>query len=106
MLEGIMETQEIFASITRIAQGNIQEVLVAMLEKIVALEEALDALNQEPEVVHGPDPMAVARLEAIIESDNKEFEKCQSEDESISDVEESLEEEELEAEKPETKDNE
>lgn len=46
---------ELFGSITRIAQGNIQEVLKPMLRRIIALEEALDAKGTAPEVVHGPD---------------------------------------------------
>ena len=74
-----MSTLMIRQNVTRIAQGNVQLVLVAMLDKIDALEEALDALSVAPVVAHGPDPMATARLEAAIKNDNEEFEKCDKE---------------------------
>ena len=41
--------------ITRIAQGNIQEVLNPILDRIEALEEALAAKSAAPEVVQDPD---------------------------------------------------
>jgi len=41
--------------ITRIAQANIQEVLVPLLERIEALEEAMDAKFAAPEVVKVPE---------------------------------------------------
>ena len=50
-----MTNKELFGKITRIAQGNIQEVVKPMLKRIIALEEAMDAKSTAPEVVHGPD---------------------------------------------------
>jgi ABC-type dipeptide/oligopeptide/nickel transport system ATPase subunit len=41
--------------ITKIAQGNIQEVLQPMLDRIEALEEAMDAKFAAPEVVQMPE---------------------------------------------------
>jgi len=56
--------------ITRIAQGNIQLVLVKMLDKIEALEKAMDALNAAPEVSHGPDAEVSERFDKLITEDD------------------------------------
>jgi len=47
--------------ITRIAQGNIQEVLNPILDRIEALEEAMDAKFAAPEVVQEPEVSEIQR---------------------------------------------
>jgi hypothetical protein len=79
--------------ITRIAQANIQVVLVAMLDKIEALEEALDAQESAPMVVHGPE--VVERLNKVIAEDNTKLEEETLEVENDY-VQQNLEEEETE----------
>ena len=69
-----MTNKELFGKITRIAQGNIQEVVKPMLKRIIALEEAMDAKSTAPEVVqepenyHGPSDMQL--IQETLEGEN------------------------------------
>lgn len=94
------------SDITKIAQGNIQEVLKPMLDRIEALEEAMDAMSAAPEVVQEPEVSEIQRQhnnllkEETLEGENDyvlrnlEVEECEEletkpEPESTSDVVES-----------------
>ena len=59
--------------ITKIAQGNIQEVLMPILDRIEALEESLDAMRSEPEIVNGPDVTEFSETE-VLENETLEVE--------------------------------
>ena len=72
--------------ITRIAQGNIQEVLNPILDRIEALEEAMDAKSAAPEVVQEPEvDLETETLE--VENDyvqqNLEDEECEDLTETV-----------------------
>ncbi|MHC5062071.1 MAG: hypothetical protein ACYTFK_13455 [Planctomycetota bacterium] len=53
-------------AISRIAQGNIQEVLNPIVDRIEAIEEALDSMKSGPEVVQEPDENYLNQADAVI----------------------------------------
>ena len=61
------------SDISRIAQGNIQEVLNPMLDRIEAIEESLDAMRSEPEIVNEPDVTEFSENE-VLENETLEVE--------------------------------
>jgi hypothetical protein len=67
-----MTHTQIREDITRIAQGNIQLVLNAMMDMIEGNEEALESLIVEPEVVQTPN-MTTDRLTDTIQKDNDNY---------------------------------
>jgi hypothetical protein len=68
-----MTHTQIREDITRIAQGNIQLVLNAMMDMIEGNEEALESLIVAPEVVQIPN--TADRLADTIEKDNVEIDR-------------------------------